>query len=146
LNPERAKVAKALGAENVINPKEGDAVEKIRQLTGGRGVDLGIEAVGIEITRQQSAAALVKGGTALYLGIDHGPTTLDFTDRVGREIRVQCSYAYTNRDYLEAFNLIATGAVNFEPWIDVVPLADGQKAFDRLITDPRDRIKIALKP
>ena len=31
-------------------------------------------------------------------------------------------------------------------WTDVLPLTEGQGAFERLATDPGDRIKIALRP
>lgn len=145
-NSKRAAVAKELGAETTLDPKSQDVVAEIKKLTGGRGVDLSFEAVGFPICRQQSAAALVRGGTALLLGIDHPETQFDFTDLVRREIRLQCSYAYTNRDFLEAFNLVAGGQIKLERWIDILPLEEGQAGFDRLANDPGDRVKIALKP
>ncbi|MCW8132852.1 MAG: alcohol dehydrogenase catalytic domain-containing protein [Planctomycetota bacterium] len=145
-NPRRAAVAKQLGAEHVLDPKSQDVVAEIRKLTGGRGVDIGLEAVGIPVTRQQTAASLVKGGTALLLGLDAPETTFDMTEAVRRELRFQCSYGFNMHDYHEAFNLVAGGTVKLKPWIDVVPLAEGQAAFDRLSKDPGDRVKIALKP
>ncbi|MBI3828563.1 MAG: alcohol dehydrogenase catalytic domain-containing protein [Planctomycetes bacterium] len=145
-NPRRAAVAKQLGAESVLDPKSQDVVAEVRKLTGGRGVDLGLEAVGIPITRQQTVAALVKGGTALLLGLDAPETTFDLTDCVRREIRLQCSYGFNNKDFLEAYNLVVNGAFKLKPWIDIVPLNEGQAAFDRLSKDPGDRVKIALRP
>ncbi|MCZ7645442.1 MAG: alcohol dehydrogenase catalytic domain-containing protein [Planctomycetota bacterium] len=145
-NSRRAAVAKKLGAEHVLDPKTQDVVAEIRKLTGGHGVDVGIEAVGFPVCRQQSAAALIRGGTALLLGIDHPETSFDFTDLVRREIRLQCSYGYTPCNYREAFDIVAGRRIELEPWIDIVPLAEGQAAFDRLATDPGDRVKIALRP
>lgn len=145
-NPRRAAVAKQLGAETLLDPQSQDAVAEIRRMTGGRGVDLGLEAVGIPVTRQQTAAALVKGGTALLLGLDAPETTFDMTDAVRRELRLQCSYGFNHHDYAEAFKLVAGSTVKLKPWIDVMPLSEGQAAFERLSKDPGDRVKIALKP
>lgn len=145
-NPRRARVAETLGAEQVLDPKAGDAAEEIMKRTDGRGVDLAIDAVGRESVRQQAAASVARGGTVLLLGLDAGATTLDFIDLIRREVCLQCSFTYTNQDYADAFDLVARGAVDFGPWTDVLPLADGQRAFEFLHADPGDRIKIALKP
>lgn len=145
-NPRRGEVARTLGAETVLDPRAVDAAAEIRRLTGGRGVDLGIEAVGIAATRQSAAAALVRGGTALLLGIQQPETAFDFTDLVRREIRLQCSYGFTNRDFQEAFDLVAGGRVDLRRWIEILPLARGQEGFERLHKDPGDRVKLALQP
>lgn len=145
-NAARARVAEALGAERVIDPRSTNVAEEIRRITGGRGVDVAIEAMGTETIRQEAAASVAKGGTVLLLGLAEGPTTLDFIDLTRREIRLQCSFCYTERDFDAAFEMVARGDVDFSQWTDVLPLGEGQSAFERLITDPGDRIKIALTP
>lgn len=145
-NPQRARVASALGAEQTLDPTALDAPEAIRRLTGGLGVDLAIDAVGRDVTRQAAAASAARGGTVLLLGLDHGPTTLDYIDLIRREIRLQCSFTYTVADFAAAFALVARGAVDYAPWTDVLPLEEGQRAFERLVTDPGDRLKLILKP
>lgn len=145
-NPLRMKVAEALGAEQVLNPRGTDVMAEIAKLTGGRGVDLGIDAVGLGLTRQQSVNVLSRGGTALLLGLDEGPTSFDFFDLIRREIRLQCSYAYTERDFAAAFDLVVQGRVNYTRWTDSLPLSEAQGAFERLCSNPGDRIKIVLKP
>ena len=82
----------------------------------------------------------------LLLGMDEGVTEIDFIHIVRREIRLQCSYTYTAADYNTAIELIVTGKANFEPWTDSAPLSDGMAQFERLITNPQDRLKIALIP
>lgn len=145
-NPRRGAVAERLGAERLLDPRSVDAPETIRDLTGGRGVDLAIDAVGTEETRRAAAASAARGGTVLLLGLETGDTTLDFIDLIRREVRLQTSFTYTDRDYAAAFDLIARGAADFTPWTDVLPLAEGQRAFERLLADPADRVKIALQP
>ena len=146
INPGRAKVAETLGAERVLNPKTQDVPAEILKMTGGRGVDLGLDAVGLEVTRHGTLACTTRGGTAIFLGLDQGPTNLDFIDLIRREIRIQCTYGYTEKDFAAAFDLVARKAVNFARWTDIEPLSEGQSAFDKLVKDPGDRMKIELKP
>lgn len=47
-NPWRAKLAKKLGADAVIDPMDPDAIAQIKELTGGKGADKSIEASSAE--------------------------------------------------------------------------------------------------
>ncbi len=69
----RLDYARDFGATHCINPADGDAVEKIRELTGGRGVDFAFEVVGIPVTMRQSFDCLAKRGMAVVVGVS--PTT-----------------------------------------------------------------------
>jgi threonine dehydrogenase-like Zn-dependent dehydrogenase len=90
INPSRLESAKTLGASAVIRADKEDPVERIREFTGGRGVDLAIDAAGLSVTRQQALASLRQGGTAVCVGIgvDEAMTTLNFLDVVNKELRV----------------------------------------------------------
>ena len=146
VNPLRGKVAGELGAERVLNPKTTDVPAEILKITGGRGVDLALDAVGMETTRLGCAACVTRGGSVLLLGLDHGPTTFDFMDLIRREVRLQCSYGYSEKDFAAAVDFVARKVVNFTRWTDVLPLSEGQRAFEKLVKDPGDRLKIALTP
>ena len=145
-NPMRAEVAKKLGAPKVLNPREVDVVEEIMQLTDGRGVDVAMDAVGLQITRDACAHGVTRGGTALLLGLDEDKTTFDFSVILRREVRLQCSYCYSESDFAEAFRFVCSGAADYLPWTDIVPMEEGQSAFERLHRNPEDRLKIVLTP
>ena len=145
-NPERAKVAKALGATNVIDPTASDVAEAILEATDGVGVSVVIDAVGRAGTRNTAARAVARGGTALLLGLDEGPTSFDFYDLVRREVRLQTSFAYTESDFAQALRFVTAKAADFQPWTEVMNLEEGQRAFDKLVHNRGDRIKIALVP
>jgi len=145
-NPERAKVAKALGATNVIDPTASDVAEAILEATDGVGVSVVIDAVGRAGTRNTAARAVCRGGTALLLGLDEGPTSFDFYDLVRREVRLQTSFAYTESDFAQALDFVKAKTADFQPWTEVMNLEEGQKAFDKLVHNRGDRIKIALVP
>jgi len=76
LADSRLEAAKQFGASVTINPEREDAVEKVRELTGGLGADVAIEAVGIPATFEQCAALIRPGGTVANAGVHGVPATL----------------------------------------------------------------------
>jgi alcohol dehydrogenase len=65
-------MAKRMGADVVLNFKECDIVAEIRRLTGGRGVDVAIEALGTQDTFENALRVLKAGGTLSSLGVYSG--------------------------------------------------------------------------
>jgi threonine dehydrogenase-like Zn-dependent dehydrogenase len=70
--PERLEVARRLGADHVVNFREADAVEAVMDLTGGRGVDVAIEALGTQVTFENCLRVLRPGGMLSSLGVYSG--------------------------------------------------------------------------
>ncbi len=71
LDDNRLAVARTFGATAGVNSGSGDAVEKVMALTGGRGVDVAIEAVGIPATFGICEGIVAAGGTIANVGV-HG--------------------------------------------------------------------------
>jgi alcohol dehydrogenase len=71
LDENRLTVAKKLGATAVINSTDGNAVKNLMDLTGGRGVDVAIEAVGIPATFVMCEDIVTAGGIIANIGV-HG--------------------------------------------------------------------------
>lgn len=67
--PNRLEVGRKLGADVAINFDESDPIEAIRELTGGHGVDVAIEAGGVPKTFIDSLKVLRSGGTLSSLGV-----------------------------------------------------------------------------
>ncbi len=70
--PERLDMARRFGANIVINHLEQDPVAEIRRLTGGRGADVTIEALGKQETFENALRATRPGGTLSSLGVYSG--------------------------------------------------------------------------
>jgi S-(hydroxymethyl)glutathione dehydrogenase/alcohol dehydrogenase len=62
-------MAKRFGATDTVDTSQGDAVEAIQKLTGGRGVDYSFEAVGVKKLAEQCFECLKPGGTATIIGM-----------------------------------------------------------------------------
>ncbi len=71
LDANRLEVAKSFGATAVVSSADGKAVETIMKLSGGRGVDTAIEAVGIPATFELCQQIVAPGGTIANIGV-HG--------------------------------------------------------------------------
>ena len=71
LDDNRLAVAKRFGATSIVNSGAGGAVEAIMALTGNRGVDTAIEAVGIPATFEMCQKIVAPGGTIANIGV-HG--------------------------------------------------------------------------
>ena len=71
LDDNRLAVGKRFGATATVNSKAGDAAAQVMKLTGGRGVDTAIEAVGIAATFQICQDIVAPGGTIANVGV-HG--------------------------------------------------------------------------
>lgn len=71
LDDNRLAVAKRFGATAIVNSADGNAVERVKQLTDGRGVNTAIEAVGIPATFELCENIVAAGGVIANVGV-HG--------------------------------------------------------------------------
>lgn len=73
---ERLAFAKRMGADEVVNFNDADPVATIMELTRGRGVDVAIEALGLQTTFETALRVLRPGGTLSSLGVYSGQLTV----------------------------------------------------------------------
>ena len=67
---KKLEFAQQFGATHVVNPNnDGDAVAKVRELTGGLGADYGFECIGLGAVVTQTYMSVRKGGTAVVIGV-----------------------------------------------------------------------------
>ena len=71
LDDNRLEVSSCFGATAVIDNKDGKAVEKVLKMTGGRGVDTAIEAVGVPASFITCEDIVAPGGVIANVGV-HG--------------------------------------------------------------------------
>jgi len=75
LDDNRLEAAMKLGATSAVNSGDGKAAEKVKALTGGAGVDVAIEAVGIPATFDLCQEMVAAGGHVANVGV-HGKSVL----------------------------------------------------------------------
>ncbi len=88
---ERLNVASKLGAKRIINARHEDFLTTVRDLTGGEGADVVVDAVGNGLSKQQSLAATRPGGISVWIGTHENTVTVDSYEVTLAERRVQGS-------------------------------------------------------
>jgi L-iditol 2-dehydrogenase len=146
LDGTRLALARRLGATHALDAQAGDPAGAIRDLTGGRGVDVAIECVGTQEPLQALIRAVRKGGAITLVG-NLAPTVgLPLQAVVSRQIRLQGSCA-SNGEYPVALDLMSQGILQVAPLISAVaPLAEGPAWFDRLYRGEPNLMKVVLQP
>ena len=66
--PSKLELARKFGATDVVDASDGDAVEKVKEMTGG-GVHYSFEAIGLKVTAEQAFGMLRNGGQATVIGM-----------------------------------------------------------------------------
>jgi len=134
-HPVQGETARGLGADVVLNAREVDVAAAVRDLTGGRGVDVAFETVGGEgKTLAQAIPAIARQGRLCVIGgFDH-PQLVDFNTTLRREIDVRFAFSYGRwqgqSEFGHALDLLASGRLSARPLITHrYPLAEAGEAF-----------------
>jgi L-iditol 2-dehydrogenase len=85
---KRLAIGQELGADRVVNINDEDAVEVVKQLTGGIGADYVIECAGSEATIDQAIHMTNRGGKICLAAFPHEPVTTDIAHLVRNNIYV----------------------------------------------------------
>lgn len=146
LSDTRLAVAKAMGADMVLNPANGAIDEAVKSATGQVGVDVAIEAVGATPTVQQAMSCLRTGGTAVWIGNSAKMITVNMQEIVTRELQVVGSFLYSYAEFGDVVELLNRGHLDVEPVISLrAPMMEqGIDLFAKLAKDPGPLIKVIL--
>lgn len=112
---EKLQKAKFLGATHCVNASKVDAVKTIKDITGGSGVDVAVEALGRPQTFLQCVQSVRDGGKAVMIGLTLSGVKgeVDINHLVRRQIKVIGSYgARARQDLPKLIKLAESGIFN----------------------------------
>jgi S-(hydroxymethyl)glutathione dehydrogenase / alcohol dehydrogenase len=69
LSKSKLELAKKFGATDVVDAAAGDASDRVRELTGGIGVDYAFEVIGVPAVITQAFMAIKRGGKVIVVGV-----------------------------------------------------------------------------
>jgi S-(hydroxymethyl)mycothiol dehydrogenase len=130
--------ARQFGATHVINSAQADPVEEIRELTGGNGADVTIEAVGRPETYRQAFYARDLAGTVVLVGVPTPEMRLELPllEVFGRGGALKSSWygdCLPSRDFPMLVGLHLQGRLPLEKFVsETIGLADVEAAFTRM--------------
>lgn len=114
--------AEKFAPDFLINSGEEDPVKKIRDFTGGRGVDVGFEVSGNPEAVLQTIYSTRVGGRTCILGVPFHRTILDFKEDLTffkemcqKEASVIFSYGYTRQEFPMMLNMVKKKLIDFTP-------------------------------
>lgn len=110
---EKLQKAKTLGATQTVNAKHENAVEKIKEITGGMGVDIAVEALGKPQTFLQCTQSVRDGGKAIMIGLTDSSARgeVDINRLVRRQIKIIGSYGGRARQDLPKLVKLAESGI-----------------------------------
>ena len=133
-----AKLQEALqnGATDVINSLKEDVPARCRELTGGYGVTVSIDAACVKTSLITALNATGSAGRVITMGFSVAPTEVNQFVITSKELDVRGS-RLQNRKFQDVIDLINAGKVDLRGSIShTFPLTEAQKAFD--FVDSRD--------
>jgi L-iditol 2-dehydrogenase len=146
VDESRLKLARKIGADEVLHCSGAELVTEVMRLTGGNGVDVALEAVGRNETVAGAIDCTRKGGKVTLIGNIVPEVTLPLQKVVAKQLRLQGSCA-SSGEYPEAIELIANGKIQVKPLITAVAsLEEGPRWFERLHSREPNLMKIILTP
>jgi alcohol dehydrogenase len=117
--PEKLAHAKSLGAEHVVDARDGDVGARIKELTGG-GAHVSVEALGIEATVNGSIECLRPLGRHVQLGLPTGHTArmnVNMNAVYMGNLAIFASRGMPSWRYPSLLDLITRGVVDMSPLI-----------------------------
>jgi threonine dehydrogenase-like Zn-dependent dehydrogenase len=147
---ERLEISKGMGASHVIDFNRVDPVDEIMRITEGRGVDVAIEALGLQQTFENGLRILKPGGTLSSLGVYSQDLKIPldaFHAGLGDNRIITSLCPGVKERMRRLMNVIAGGSVDLKPLVTHrYRLDDIVDAYD-LFAHQRDGVlKIAVTP
>ncbi|OLT37276.1 S-(hydroxymethyl)mycothiol dehydrogenase [Actinomadura sp. CNU-125] len=138
LDERKLATATSLGATHTINAKDADVVESVRELTGGFGADVVIEAVGRPETYEQAFYARDLAGTVVLVGVPTPEMKLELPllDVFGRGGALKSSWygdCLPSRDFPMLIDLYLQGRLDLDAFVtETIGIGDVEAAFEKM--------------
>ena len=146
LSDERLAVARQLGADVTINAKSEDVVQRVVELTGGRGADVALEVVGATPTIATAINSVRKGGAVTLVGNLAPKIELPLQAVVTRELSLFGTCG-SSGEYPACIDYLTRGDIQVEPLITAkATLEEGADWFKRLYAGEPSAMKVILQP
>jgi threonine dehydrogenase-like Zn-dependent dehydrogenase len=130
--PSRLEMARSIGVEILLNPKNVDVVKEIKGMTRGRGADIAIDCTGKEPAQNQMLDSLGVLGKAAFIG-ETRASRFNVSDQfIRKQIDVMGSWYFPIWEYPEIAAFIMEHHLPLEERLlsHTFTLAQGQEAFE----------------
>jgi threonine dehydrogenase-like Zn-dependent dehydrogenase len=142
--PYRADRARRMGA-TVLDPREGGLIERIKELTGDKGVDRALECSGTVAAERLCIDATRRMGRVAFVGENYGDLTVrPSSDLLRKGLTVIGSWHYNLRHYPRVMDVIRGSPLIDQLISHVLPMSEIEAAF--ALSASHETAKVILKP
>lgn len=142
---ERFKLAKELGATDIVISDKCEAVAKVKEITNGEGVALVLDCAGVAVVLKQSIEITRPAGQIVKIGYDEKPVGFSLDPLIDSAVSLKGHFGYTWLSWRNVMNLAVAGKINLGKMISHrMPLSKFREAFDMVRN--KESIKIILYP
>lgn len=145
LDDEKLETAKAAGAVHTIHSRRDNVHGCLQELTGGRGPDVIIEAIGHPDIFREAVEEVAFTGRIVYIGYAKEPVTYETKLFVQKELDVMGSRNALPQDFREVISILEAGRFPVERAVSaVVPLAEAPTMLASWSESPSKYTKIMV--
>ncbi len=138
IDDQKLEWAKGFGATHTVNSRNEDPVARIKELTGGNGADVAIEAIGLPEVYRQCFEARDLAGTVVLVGVPTPEMTIElpFQEVFGRGGALKSSWygdCLPSRDFPMLIDLYQQGRLDLDAFVSETIALDGvEEAFHKM--------------
>jgi (R,R)-butanediol dehydrogenase/meso-butanediol dehydrogenase/diacetyl reductase len=132
-SPLRRAVLARLGADEVLDPTDGDPIAAIRDLTQGLGAHASVDAAGAPASFNAMLHGTRVDGTAVVVAIHHHPVVIPPFDLLMPEINIT-GVAMSVNAFPSVIDAMARGSYPLEGWVETIP-------FENLVQQGLERLR-----
>jgi len=146
VDDKKTDLAKQLGAGYAINSQKENLHELVREITGNRGADVIIEAVGRPETYLAAVAEVSFTGRIVYIGYAKEKVSFDTQYFVKKELNILGSRNAMPNDFKAVMQYLKKGICPVNKLITAVyPPEEAQKALESWAENPNDVFRILIR-
>jgi threonine dehydrogenase-like Zn-dependent dehydrogenase len=144
-HPGRIELAKDFGATDVVSERDDEAVERVREMTGGHGVHAVLECVGSEQSMLTSMRIVRPGGAVGRVGVPHYNAVPEAATTFSHNVAVAGGPAPVRAYIEELLPLVLDGDIEpgrvFDRTVGLDGVPDGYRAMNE-----RESLKVMIEP
>ena len=146
--PSARERALERGADHALDPASEDVPARVREITGGRRLDLAVDLVGANAVLAQAAQCIGRFGRVVMIGLSPEPIRLGAGVDFGvRSQSLLGHLGYQKRHLDQLVELVARGRLDVSRSISgVLPLEDVARGVERLAKKEGDPLRLIVRP
>jgi threonine dehydrogenase-like Zn-dependent dehydrogenase len=146
MDSAKLDIARKAGARHCIHTKDEDLHARLQDITGGRGPDVVIEAIGLPETFRAAVEEVAFTGRVVYIGYAKEPVSYETRLFVQKELDIMGSRNALPEDFREVIRMLEAKQFPVDEAISaIVPMQDAGRMLAEWSASPGSFTKIIVK-